>query len=103
VKVTQAFTREEINAGIFDGLLAESRKYKLYSAYIGHGMWPVSAFLSRIVKAAAFAAAVYLFRSDFITDGVVQIGAITAMVSYSNRFWGQYSSSAWSTTSLWTP
>ncbi len=88
VKVTQAFTREEMNAGIFDGLLAESRKYKLYSAYIGHGMWPISAFLSRIVKAAVFAAAVYLFRNDFIINGVVQIGAITAMVSYSNRFWG---------------
>jgi ATP-binding cassette subfamily B protein len=88
VKVTQAFTREDMNSGIFDSLLAETRKYKLYAAYIGHGMWPISAFLSRLVKAAVFIAAVYLFRGDFISDGVVQIGAITAMVSYSNRFWG---------------
>jgi hypothetical protein len=42
-------------------------------------MWPISAFLSRIVKASIFIAAIYLFRADFIKEGVVQIGAITAM------------------------
>jgi ABC-type multidrug transport system fused ATPase/permease subunit len=51
-------------------------------------MWPISTFLSRIVKTAIFLAAIYLFRDDFIKGGIVQIGAITAMVSYSNRFWG---------------
>ncbi len=45
----------------------------------------------RIVKTAIFLAAIYLFRDDFIKGGIVQIGAITAMVSYSNRFWGPYS------------
>jgi ATP-binding cassette subfamily B protein len=88
VKVTQAFTREQVNSGIFDGLLAETRKYKLRAAYIAHSMWPISTFLSRIVKTAIFLAAIYLFRDDFIKGGIVQIGAITAMVSYSNRFWG---------------
>jgi ATP-binding cassette subfamily B protein len=87
-KVTQAFTREQTNSGIFDGLLAETRKYKLRASYIAHSMWPISTFLSRIVKTAIFLAAIYLFRDDFIKGGIVQIGAITAMVSYSNRFWG---------------
>jgi hypothetical protein len=42
-------------------------------------MWPISTFLSRIVKTAIFLAAIYLFRDDFIKGGIVQIGAITAM------------------------
>ena len=87
VKVTQAFAREEMNSGIFDGLLRENKLYKLRAAYVAHGMYPIAATLMRIVKCAIYVAAVYWFRKDFILEGVVQIGAITAMVSYSNRFW----------------
>ena len=87
VKVTQAFAREEMNSGIFDGLLKENKLYKLRAAYVAHGMYPIAATLMRIVKCAIYVAAIYWFRKDFILEGVVQIGAITAMVSYSNRFW----------------
>ena len=87
VKVTQAFAREEMNSGIFDGLLNENRFYKLRAAYVAHGMYPIAAMLMRLVKCAIYVAAVYWFRKDFILEGVVQIGAITAMVSYSNQFW----------------
>ena len=87
VKVTQAFAREEMNSGIFDGLLKENKLYKLRAAYVAHGMYPIAAMLMRLVKCAIYVAAVYWFRKDFILEGVVQIGAITAMVSYSNRFW----------------
>ena len=87
VKVTQAFAREEMNSGIFDGLLLENKLYKLRAAYVAHGMYPIAATLMRIVKCAIYVAAIYWFRKDFILEGVVQIGAITAMVSYSNRFW----------------
>ena len=87
VKVTQAFAREEMNSGIFDGLLQENRFYKLRAAYVAHGMYPIAAMLMRLVKCAIYIAAVYWFRDDFILEGVVQIGAITAMVNYSNRFW----------------
>ena len=86
-KVTQAFAREEMNSGIFDGLLNENRHYKLRAAYVAHGMYPIAAMIMRIVKCAIYIAAVYWFRNDFILEGVVQIGAISAMVSYSNRFW----------------
>ena len=86
-KVTQAFAREEMNSGIFDGLLKENRMYKLRAAYVAHGMYPIAAMIMRIVKCAIYIAAVYWFRKDFILEGVVQIGAIYAMVSYSNRFW----------------
>ena len=86
-KVTQAFAREEMNSGIFDGLLKENRLYKLRAAYVAHGMYPIAAMIMRIVKCAIYIAAVYWFRKDFILEGVVQIGAIYAMVSYSNRFW----------------
>ncbi|MBQ6549806.1 MAG: ABC transporter ATP-binding protein [Lachnospiraceae bacterium] len=87
-KVTQAFVREEMNEGIFNGLLDETKKYSLRAAYLAHGMWPISTILSRIVRMAIYIAAIYLFRDEFILEGVVQIGAITAMIAYSNRFWG---------------
>ncbi len=86
-KVTQAFAREDMNSGIFDGLLKENRLYKLRAAYVAHGMYPIAAMIMRIVKCALYIAAIYWFRNDFIIGGVVQIGAIYAMVSYSNRFW----------------
>ncbi len=86
-KVTQAFAREDMNSGIFDGLLKENRMYKLRAAYVAHGMYPIAAMIMRIVKCAIYIAAVYWFREDFILEGVVQIGAISAMVMYSNRFW----------------
>ncbi len=88
VKVTQSFAREEMNSGIFHGLLEETRVYYLRAAYLAHGMWPMSAFLSRVVRIAIYLAAIYLFRDDFIVDGLVQVGAIVAMTNYSNRFWG---------------
>ncbi len=87
-KVTEAFVREEMNEGIFDGLLQETKHYSLRAAYLAHGMWPISTILSRLVRMAIYITAIYLFRDDFIIDGVVQIGAISAMVAYSNRFWG---------------
>ncbi len=87
VRVTQAFAREDMNSGIFDGLLNENRHYKLRAAYVAHGMYPIAAMLMRLVKCAIYIAAVYWFRKDFILEGVVQIGAISAMVSYSNQFW----------------
>ena len=86
-KVTQAFAREDMNSGIFDGLLKENRMYKLRAAYVAHGMYPIAAMIMRIVKCAIYIAAVYWFREDFIVGGMVQIGAISAMVMYSNRFW----------------
>lgn len=86
-KVTQAFAREDMNSGIFNGLLAENRHFKLRAAYVAHGMYPIAAMLMRLIKCTIYIAAVYWFRNDFILEGVVQIGAISAMVSYSNQFW----------------
>ncbi len=86
-KVTQAFAREDMNSNIFAGLLKENRFYKLRAAYVAHGMYPIAAMLMRLVKCTIYIAAVYWFRDDFILEGVVQIGAISAMVSYSNQFW----------------
>lgn len=87
VKVTQSFSREERNAQTFDGLLDETRHYYLKAIYFSHGMWPISTLLSRLVRIAIYCTAVYLFREDFIVGGIWQIGAITAMTAYSNRFW----------------
>lgn len=86
-KVTQAFVREERNKSIFDKLLGETKLYTLRAVYLAHGMWPISSILARIVTTAIYLFAIYIFKDDFIVGGVVQIGAITAIVSYSNRFW----------------
>lgn len=88
-KVTQAFSREEMNEGIYDGLLGETRKYYLRAVYLGHGMWPMSAIIMRGVQMAIYLTGVFVFIDDFISpDGLFQLGMITAMVQYSNRFWG---------------
>lgn len=87
-KVTQAFTREEMNEQTFDGLLEETRKYYLRAVYLGHGMWPMSMIIARLVRIAIYLTAVYWFRADFILDGVFQLGAVTAMIAYADRFWG---------------
>ncbi len=86
-KVTQAFAREEYNEKVYDGLLEETRKYYLRACYLGHGMWPMSAIIQRLVRAAIYICAVYAFRHDFIVDGVFQLGAITAMTTYAVSFW----------------
>ena len=87
-KVTQAFTREAQNEETFNGLLDETRKYYLRAVYLGHGMWPMSMIIARLVRIAIYLTAVYWFRDDFIVGGVFQLGAVTAMISYADRFWG---------------
>ncbi len=81
-KVTQAFTREAYNQEVFDGLLEESRRSYLKAIYFSHGMWPITAFLTRLVQAAIYVAGVYLFRDE------LTVGTVVAMASYASRFWG---------------
>ncbi len=87
-RVTQAFAREEMNDGIYNGLLGETRHYYLRAVYLGHGMWPMSAIIMRLVQNALYICGAFLFIDDFIVGGTFQFGMLTAMVQYSNRFWG---------------
>ncbi len=87
-KVTQAFSREEMNKKTFNSLLEETRKYTLRAVYLGHGMWPMSMLIARLVRVCIYLAAVYWFKEDFILEGVFQLGAVVAMISYADRFWG---------------
>lgn len=87
-KVTQAFSREDMNKKTFDGLLEETRRYTLRAVYLGHGMWPMSMLIARLVRVCIYLAAVFWFKEDFISGGVFQLGAVTAMISYADRFWG---------------
>lgn len=81
-KVTQAFTREEHNEEIFDGLLEETRRSYLRAIYFSHGMWPITAFLTRLIQAAIYVGGVYLLRDE------LTVGTVIAMASYASRFWG---------------
>ena len=87
-KVTQAFSREEMNEGIFNKLLKETRFYHLRAAFLGHGMWPMSSLIARLVRMSIYIVGVYVLREDFIVEGVFQLGAVLAMLQYSDRFWG---------------
>ena len=89
-KVTQAFSREAQNKKTFDGLLEETRKYTLRAVYLGHGMWPMSMLIARLIRVCIYLAAVFWFKEDFIVDGVFQLGATTAMIAYADRFWGPH-------------
>lgn len=82
VRVTQTFTREPYNSQIFAGLLGETRKAYLHAIYLIHGMWPVTALLSRLVTAAIYITGVYLFRDE------LTVGTVVAMAGYASRFWG---------------
>ena len=87
-RVTQAFAREKMNDGIYNGLLGETRHYYLRAVYLGHGMWPMSAIIMRLVQNALYICGAFLFLDDFVVGGTFQFGMLTAMVQYSNRFWG---------------
>ena len=81
VKVTQAFTRQKYNENILDGLLEESRRAYLRAIYFIHGMWPISAFLARLVTAAIYITGIFYFRDE------ITVGTVVAMAGYASRFW----------------
>lgn len=82
VKVTQAFSREEVNQGVMEGLLGENRRTWMKAVYITHSMWPVTAVLARLVTAAIYIVGVMLLGGD------LTVGVVIAMAGYASRFWG---------------
>ncbi|MBQ7974169.1 MAG: ABC transporter ATP-binding protein [Clostridia bacterium] len=82
MKITQSFVREEMNAGIFDKLCNDNKKYwmhaKLYELAI-----PV--FVT--VLSVGTTMAVYSWGADRINGGGVTVGMLIAFVAYVKEFW----------------
>ena len=81
-RITQVFTREEENAGIYDRLNHKYRKSWMRAVRFTHLVWPTTDNISTLVRAAMFA--VGLLVLDPVT---VSLGTLAAMTGYASRFW----------------
>ncbi len=81
MKITQAFTREEENAGIYDRLNRNSYKAWMKAQYTSQLIWVSVDNISTWVVGA-----MYLVGLTFLGP-TMQIGTIIALSSYAWRFW----------------
>lgn len=81
-RVTQIFTREEENEGIFDRLSQKYRKSWMKAVTYSNLVWPCVDNISTLVRAAIFAVGLLLLSPATIT-----LGTIAAMTSYASSFW----------------
>ena len=81
-RVTQIFTREEENAGIFDRLSEKYRKSWINAVKYSHLVWPATDNVSTLVRAALFVVGLLV-----LTPAAVSLGTIVAMTSYASSFW----------------
>jgi ABC-type multidrug transport system, ATPase and permease components len=82
MRVTQIFTREKTNEGIFYNLLESARKVWMKAIYVSNFVWYSVQNISQIVIAFVFVAGVFWMGGQ-----VVAFGVILAMSSYAQRFW----------------
>ncbi|GHU80521.1 ABC transporter ATP-binding protein [Clostridia bacterium] len=81
VKVTQIFTREPFNNGIFGRLCEASKKAWMSAVFSSNVTWVSADLLSCVVTASIYGFAI-LFAAPLYTYGV-----ISAMTAYCSRFW----------------
>lgn len=81
-KVTQIFTREEINAEIFDKLQNSYRKSWMRAVTFSNLVWPTVDNIAIWVRGAIYLTGLLVFGT-----GTVSLGNIVAMCSYASRFW----------------
>lgn len=80
-KITQAFTREEENAEIFDNLNQRSVKSWMRAQYISHLVWPTVDNISTWVVCAMYLVGLFMLGPS------LRIGTLIAISSYAWRFW----------------
>lgn len=81
-RVTQIFTREEENQGIFERLSMACQKTWLGAVKYSQLVWPVTDNIQTLVSAGIYGVGLLV-----LTPSVVSLGTITAMSSYASRFW----------------
>ncbi|MDD3336175.1 MAG: ABC transporter ATP-binding protein [Eubacteriales bacterium] len=82
VKVSQLFTRQEVNRSIMARLAASCRKAWLHVVYISNSVWLSSEIITQIVFTLMYLAGVY-----WMGGTIVSFGVILAMGQYVGRFW----------------
>lgn len=81
-KVTQMFTREEVNAEVFDKLQNSYRKSWMRAVAFSNLVWPSLDNIAIWVRGAIYITGLLVFGT-----GTVSLGNIVAMCSYASRFW----------------
>ena len=81
-RVTQIFTREEQNAGIFERLSQACRKTWMRAVRFTNLVWPSTDNIQTVVRACIFAVGLLVMGPAQVT-----LGTIAAMTSYASRFW----------------
>ena len=81
-RITQVFTREEENAGIYDRVNDKYRHSWMRAVRYAHLIWPVSDNISTLIRAAMFATGLMVFDPATVT-----LGTLAAMTGYASRFW----------------
>lgn len=81
-RITQAFTREEENAEIFDSLSNSYRSAWMKAVRLSNLVAPAVDNISIIVRAAIYAVGLLIISPAYVT-----LGTIAAMTSYATGFW----------------
>ena len=79
MRVTQSFTREQLNQKIFDDLNSEQFKSAYHGTVLNHMIGPVSFTISMIVVVALY---------YFGVKWGATVGLLLSITGYSGRFWG---------------
>ncbi len=81
MRLTQIFTRENVNAGIFDNLCEKSRHAFVYAAAVSNIMGTCTETIAQAVTGGIYVVgAVYMAQA-------VTAGTLFAMANYASRFW----------------
>ncbi|MGN0633354.1 MAG: ABC transporter ATP-binding protein [Oscillospiraceae bacterium] len=81
-RITQVFTREEENAGIYDRLNEKYRKSWMNAVKYSNLVWPATDNISTLVRAAMFIVGLLV-----LDPATVSLGTLAAMTGYASRFW----------------
>lgn len=81
-RITQVFTREEENAGIYDRLNDKYRAAWMKAVKLSNLVWPSTDVISTIVRAAMFVVGLLV-----LDPATVSLGTLAAMTGYASRFW----------------
>ncbi|WP_294483336.1 ABC transporter ATP-binding protein [uncultured Ruminococcus sp.] len=81
-RITQVFTREEENAGIYDNLNEKYRKSWMRAVKYSNLVWPATDNISTLIRASLFIVGLLLLPRE-----TVSLGVLAAMTGYAGRFW----------------
>ena len=81
-RITQVFTREEENAGIYDRLNGKYRKAWMKAVKYSNLVWPATDNISTVIRAAMFIVGLLV-----LDPATVSLGTLAAMTGYASRFW----------------